>query len=46
MKRVKEKFEDTLKKTDPKSRYIAMFEATFEKCLIQLSVELIQPKIA
>ena len=32
----------TERKTDPKSRYFPMFESTFEKCLIQLSVELIQ----
>ena len=32
----------TERKTDPKSRYFAMFQSTFEKCLIQLSVELIQ----
>ena len=28
----------TERKTDPKSRYFRMFESTFEKCLIQLSV--------
>ena len=32
----------TEKKTEPKSRHFAMFESTFEKCWIQLSVELIQ----
>ena len=32
----------TERKTYPKSRYFPMFESTFEKCLIQLSVELIQ----
>ena len=31
----------TERKTDPKSRYFRMFESTFDKCLIQLSVELI-----
>ena len=36
----------TEKKTDPKSRYFRMFESTFEKCLIQFSVELIQFDIA
>ena len=35
----------TERKTDPKSRYFPMFESTFEKCLIQLSAELIQPDI-
>ena len=33
----------TERKTDPKSRYFPMFELTFEKCLIQLSLEMIQP---
>ena len=35
-------FRYTERKTDPKSRYFSMFESTFKKCLIQLSVELIQ----
>ena len=35
----------TERKTDPKSRYFPMFESTFEKCSIQLSVEPIQPDI-
>ena len=36
----------TERKTDPKSRYFPMFESTFEKILIQLSVEQIQPDIS
>ena len=28
----------TERKTDPKSRYFAMFESTFAKCLIQLDI--------
>ena len=33
----------TERKTDPKPRYFSVFESSFEKCLIQLSVlELIQ----
>ena len=35
----------TERKTDPKFRYFPMFKSTFAKCLIQLSVELIQPDI-
>ena len=35
-------FTYTERKPDLKSRYFSMFETTFEKCLIQLSVELIQ----
>ena len=31
----------TERKTDPKSRYFMIFDSTFQKCLIQLSVELI-----
>ena len=37
------RYECTERKTDPKSRYFPILESTFEKCLIQLSVELIQP---
>ena len=36
----------TKRKTDPKSRYFSMFESALEKCLIQLSVELIQLDIS
>ena len=36
----------TERKTDPKSRYFAMFNSTFAKCSIQLQIELIQPDIA
>ena len=43
---IKSSYPTLKKKTEPKSRYFAMFESTFEKCLIQLSVELIQSDIA
>ena len=40
-KNLRKNLKHTERKTDPKSRYFAMFESTFEKGLIQLSVELI-----